>query len=108
RLSVRAGAARLRALPSFPTRRSSDLEFLGKSADETATHVIEKLAGLKGRAVILMHDTMPATTRALPKILDWIDQENRRRMDAGRSEEHTSELQSREKLVCRLLLEKNK
>src|SRR5690606_41480583 len=25
----------------------------------------------------------------------------------GRSEEHTSELQSREKLVCRLLLEKN-
>src|SRR5690606_40408457 len=27
---------------------------------------------------------------------------------AGRSEEHTSELQSREKLVCRLLLEKTK
>src|SRR5690606_39433033 len=26
---------------------------------------------------------------------------------AGRSEEHTSELQSRENLVCRLLLEKN-
>src|SRR5690606_40953224 len=26
----------------------------------------------------------------------------------GRSEEHTSELQSREKLVCRLLLEKKK
>src|SRR5690606_41351258 len=28
--------------------------------------------------------------------------------DRGRSEEHTSELQSREKLVCRLLLEKKK
>src|SRR5690606_37980669 len=28
--------------------------------------------------------------------------------DGGRSEEHTSELQSREKLVCRLLLEKKK
>src|SRR2546430_6834568 len=28
--------------------------------------------------------------------------------DAGRSEEHTSELQSQSKLVCRLLLEKNK
>src|SRR5690606_42051061 len=27
-------------------------------------------------------------------------------IDAGRSEEHTSELQSRENLVCRLLLEK--
>src|SRR5690606_40139601 len=32
---------------------------------------------------------------------------HKRRMSAlGRSEEHTSELQSREKLVCRLLLEK--
>src|SRR3712207_9391362 len=29
-------------------------------------------------------------------------------MDALRSEEHTSELQSRQYLVCRLLLEKNK
>src|SRR5215217_8755027 len=34
---------------------------------------------------------------------------NRRRHDAGRrSEEHTSELQSRQYLVCRLLLEKKK
>src|SRR5690606_40729739 len=31
-----------------------------------------------------------------------------RRRGAPRSEEHTSELQSREKLVCRLLLEKKK
>src|SRR5690606_41769879 len=31
-----------------------------------------------------------------------------RRFDALRSEEHTSELQSRENLVCRLLLEKKK
>src|SRR5690606_39620809 len=30
------------------------------------------------------------------------------RLNLGRSEEHTSELQSREKLVCRLLLEKKK
>src|SRR5256886_4559977 len=29
-------------------------------------------------------------------------------LDFGRSEEHTSELQSQSKLVCRLLLEKNK
>src|SRR5436309_4605235 len=32
----------------------------------------------------------------------------RRSGDLARSEEHTSELQSREKLVCRLLLEKKK
>src|SRR3712207_7460743 len=31
-----------------------------------------------------------------------------RRHDGGRSEEHTSELQSRQYLVCRLLLEKKK
>src|SRR3712207_8761585 len=31
-----------------------------------------------------------------------------RLVDAPRSEEHTSELQSRQYLVCRLLLEKNK
>src|SRR3712207_9524601 len=31
-----------------------------------------------------------------------------RRADRDRSEEHTSELQSRQYLVCRLLLEKNK
>src|SRR5438874_5168815 len=32
----------------------------------------------------------------------------RRRLRVGRSEEHTSELQSRRDLVCRLLLEKKK
>src|SRR3712207_8932739 len=31
-----------------------------------------------------------------------------RHLDAGRSEEHTSELQSRQYLVCRLLLDKTK
>src|SRR5258708_24653329 len=33
---------------------------------------------------------------------------NRPRCDGGRSEEHTSELQSPDHLVCRLLLEKKK
>src|SRR5690606_41218060 len=37
-----------------------------------------------------------------------IDQLGDRRQIALRSEEHTSELQSRENLVCRLLLEKKK
>src|SRR3712207_7229532 len=38
---------------------------------------------------------------ALPKV-------SRGNLQAGRSEEHTSELQSRQYLVCRLLLEKKK
>src|SRR5690606_39879449 len=37
-----------------------------------------------------------------------VQQAARARRDQRRSEEHTSELQSRENLVCRLLLEKKK
>src|SRR3712207_8755656 len=37
-----------------------------------------------------------------------VDREHLRRHHVGRSEEHTSELQSRQYLVCRLLLEKKK
>src|SRR5690606_41994392 len=86
-----------RDLHSFPTRRSSDLGD-GRAARED------------GRAA-----------RALPRqevrvVLDVEDEHApgravRVRRDAAReqrSEEHTSELQSRENLVCRLLLEKKK
>src|SRR5215831_20257915 len=43
--------------------------------------------------------------------LGWVDGQNitvERRTAGGRSEEHTSELQSLRHLVCRLLLEKKK
>src|SRR5690606_41786114 len=64
------------ALPSFPTRRSSDLE-----------RILDLLVhSHEGRRIFLL-------------LFD------RRTV---RSEEHTSELQSRENLVCRLLLEKKK
>src|SRR5947209_13965932 len=43
-----------------------------------------------------------------PFIGDYIDADERRTAVVERSEEHTSELQSRHYLVCRLLLEKNK
>src|SRR3712207_7156212 len=39
---------------------------------------------------------------------DRVDREQDREHDRPRSEEHTSELQSRQYLVCRLLLEKKK
>src|SRR5699024_12791156 len=86
-----------RALHSFPTRRSSDLSKVSGSAERrdtarttTATAADPASAssaccpGAKNPAVV------PAAT-ANP---------------APRSEEHTSELQSRFDLVCRLLLEK--
>src|SRR3712207_9574240 len=43
------------------------------------------------------------------EIAEWGDpRPGRRKRSLGRSEEHTSELQSRQYLVCRLLLEKKK
>src|SRR3712207_8155399 len=43
-----------------------------------------------------------------PGTFEWPDQVAAHRQITERSEEHTSELQSRQYLVCRLLLEKKK
>src|SRR5215475_6976516 len=53
----------------------------------------------------------PYTTLFRSQVPAWRRSDRRNRSARGRacrSEEHTSELQSREKLVCRLLLEKKK
>src|SRR5207302_9861138 len=79
---------------SFPTRRSSDLTTTCRSWSSTCAH--------------------PATSSARFQASRWARSSPRECDDRGmpafsaetRSEEHTSELQSREKLVCRLLLEK--
>src|SRR5436305_3369889 len=59
-----------------------------------------------------LHDALPISRRrCLPRRADARDEiaRARRRGEAARrSEEHTSELQSRPHLVCRLLLEKKK
>src|SRR2546421_5692272 len=56
-----------------------------------------------GRSVALPHPHGPCRRRRVPfRIHTWC------RPVAARSEEHTSELQSRSDLVCRLLLEKKK
>src|SRR5690349_22607048 len=71
-----------RDLHSFPTRRSSDLT------------VGSQLSGLVVKVLVDVNDRV-AAGQALAEI-------------DPRSEEHTSELQSRRDLVCRLLLEKKK
>src|SRR5690348_17800576 len=70
-----------RDLHSFPTRRSSDLIDAARSGD--AELALELLGTFR---LLCAH----------------------RHGAAGRSEEHTSELQSPVHLVCRLLLEKKK
>src|SRR2546422_4312554 len=47
-------------------------------------------------------------SQGLPARICWVGLGDRHRLGLARSEEHTSELQSRLHLVCRLLLEKKK
>src|SRR5437870_9533441 len=74
-----AGSREHHSTHSFPTRRSSDLEILKRVPASS----VERVELIRGGA-------------------PGIDMEGR----SVRSEEHTSELQSRGQLVCRPLLEK--
>src|SRR5690606_40246534 len=94
------------ALHSFPTRRSSDLppRVLGSGA----------LRAHLPRAPLARRDAHPPPKCAIEIGGVGVAEELRDAADGlrlvveERSEEHTSELQSRENLVCRLLLEKKK
>src|SRR5207253_9924916 len=97
----------LRDLHSFPTRRSSDLDTYDEGWDNIGLAILGFWASLIAGPLIgavlgviwmrrrdrcsRVKAAAPAETKPLP---------------AARSEEHTSELQSRGHLVCRLLLEK--
>src|SRR5688500_20412720 len=81
----------LRFLPSFPTRRSSDLQ-------EALDLLVEK-----GQVVFYGPPGTGKTYVALA-----LAEEITREGGGSRSEEHTSELQSPCNIVCRHLLEKKK
>src|SRR5690606_41560471 len=85
-----------RALHSFPTRRSSDLAAGGAVLFAAAAGAERHGADRLG------HVPDQRAARAAGGA------GGHRCADRARSEEHTSELQSRENLVCRLLLEKKK
>src|SRR5690606_42009093 len=97
----------LRSLHSFPTRRSSDL--LG-CFDE---HGIFPMNVLRHRDIVYGY-TCGWSRRVSVSVDTAIglavshDEGLTFQRIGDRSEEHTSELQSRENLVCRLLLEKKK
>src|SRR5690606_40601841 len=97
-----------RALHSFPTRRSSDLRSSCSRISRAAKSMsVPQLNSTRTRdcprvEVELTFVTLPTVviTSSMGRVTwdstSW----------GARSEEHTSELQSRENLVCRLLLEK--
>src|SRR5690606_40037870 len=107
-LSVCSGDDAHPDLPAFPTRRSSDL----RVEEGAGAHRLPR----RGRWALLLGavSTGEEAAGGAP------DGAHRRvfprqpasgqppALNAQRSEEHTSELQSRENLVCRLLLEKKK
>lgn len=49
------------------------------NVDKVVKYVTGELARAHGRAVLLLHDIKLVTVKALPLILDWIDQENAKR-----------------------------
>src|SRR5690606_41201924 len=87
-----ASYPRPRVPQSFPTRRSSDLVLVSPEGSPWDYPVQAFIDGKVGMLVAQL----------------WNIDKLRDNMSDERSEEHTSELQSRENLVCRLLLEKNK
>jgi peptidoglycan/xylan/chitin deacetylase (PgdA/CDA1 family) len=58
-----------------------------KSDNEDAVfaYLTNKLGQLKGRGILLLHDTHLASVHALPRVLDWLARENKRDAQAGRS-----------------------
>src|SRR5687768_17871526 len=90
------GIGAQRDLHSFPTRRSSDLS---------------TVVGLSDRCSARIASTRLRTMGSSPSVGSSSNSSGGRWASARtscRSEEHTSELQSRLHLVCRLLLEKKK
>src|SRR5207248_11493317 len=95
-------------IPSFPTRRSSDLLLAGDAdrARALEQHAMDVHARLDTEVGALRRRVQePDRGRAAhaPALGDLVAPDAVLR---GRSEEHTSELQSPYDLVCRLLLEK--
>src|SRR5699024_12825488 len=85
---------------SFPTRRSSDLngktERYNVKAEENWTHTFEDLPKYDSNGNEIVYTVTEEGEYEFYQLKEV------------RSEEHTSELQSRFDLVCRLLLEKKK
>src|SRR5690606_40925613 len=85
-------------LHSFPTRRSSDLSMtslMSTFSSESSANCSSSISSI-------------SRASCCANAPNGINPHKSRYMYLLRSEEHTSELQSRENLVCRLLLEKKK
>src|SRR5207244_12123285 len=95
----------LQYVPSFPTRRSSDLENDDAISETGGFPGVVRYVqdGLVGVGKDFLEITIKFCARkCVQRGEGFVDQQH----FGVRSEEHTSELQSPDHLVCRLLLEK--
>src|SRR5690606_41403839 len=94
------------AFPPFPPRRSSDLHLRRTALSIYAQHRL-RAGGADEQPGVIRHDVLAAIAAHHLQHLLTADSVWRLfgELSGHRSEEHTSELQSRENLVCRLLLE---
>src|SRR5206468_11700549 len=92
-------------LHSFPTRRSSDL---ARARDGARARLAADAAQVPDRGVAQVQGGGGGRVRHVAVDRQRGGQRAALDPEALRSEEHTSELQSRSDLVCRLLLEKKK
>src|SRR5690606_42128680 len=97
-----------RYLHSFPTRRSSDLESAKNALDWRGIAINDAKRRQVVRAQLRAGRLSTAVEFCGAATILQRSDEVADLKTAFRSEEHTSELQSRENLVCRLLLEKKK
>src|SRR5699024_12162507 len=91
------------ALPSFPTRRSSDL----RNYLTAARRIDDDVTGFFFARGDIYEDAAHHNAVFVGRDEDGIPPRAKKK-PVTRSEEHTSELQSRFDLVCRLLLEQKK
>src|SRR5207253_10408358 len=95
-------------LPSFPTRRSSDLNPHSGGQGVYTRHLSRELAALGHRVTVFAGQPYPVLDTGVefvpvPSLDLYREPDPFRVPHPRRSEEHTSELQSRGHLVCRLL-----
>jgi len=56
----------------------------GNSEDAVLSYLTGRVGELKGRGIMLLHDTHEASVHALPRFLDWLAHENERAVRAHR------------------------
>src|SRR5690606_40391644 len=93
---------------SYEARSKSRLRCFSTTGEEVGLFLERGQPPLREGECLLAQDGRIVIVRARAEQLLHVTCANSFELTRARSEEHTSELQSRENIVCRLLLEKNK